>query len=99
MEGCQSSCTGTDAVDTVIELIDRTAQAVDSLVAESQLAAIDSFGRTGGYRTVSHAAYDVVAHVDIAVFDSDVTIAVNGLNGKTIIIYCRIAGRYTIKIR
>lgn len=59
----------------------------------------DSFGRTGGYRTVSHAAYDVVAHVDIAVFDSDVTIAVNGLNGKTIIIYCRIAGRYTIKIR
>ena len=98
MEGCQSSCTGTDAVDAVIQFIDFPTQVIDSLVAESQLTAIDSFRRAGSYRAVSNTAYDVVAHVDIAVLNGNRAVAVYGLDGDTAAIDRRVACSHTVKV-
>ena len=45
MESCQCSGTGADTIDAVAQFIDRTAEAIDSLVTLPELAAVDGIGR------------------------------------------------------
>ena len=70
MEGCQGCSTGTDAVDAVAQFIDRTAEAVDSLVALPELAAVDGIGRILADRTRCNACDLITTCIDAILINS-----------------------------
>lgn len=93
MESCQCSGTGADTIDAVAQFIDRTAEAIDSLVTLPELAAVDGIGRILADLAVGDTANLVAAHIDIALMDGDVLVIVITLDRQAAVIHGRVACR------
>ena len=95
MESCQGCGTGTDAIDTTVEVADTVIHFIhsraDVIDGAVELAFIDGIRR---FRGIADILDSVAAHADVVVLDSDVLRRIFVYNLETVVVDRRVARRY-----